>query len=210
MTDVRRQKTADGAELLVSLRLAREGGGDAKQIGPGPVRDRWGAVRGDGRDGRRPRPSSRTIASRSKRARARLGPGLDSGGRQPGRQRLLVCLRAAGPRGARSSSPRTRRRRGRWSWPRRSRPTRRSSARPKWSRPINSRRSTGTRSRSSCGRPRCPRRTRPRQVQAFVDRGGAAIFFPPRSPRAGELFGVRWTSWVEDKAESAGRELAGR
>ena len=103
MTDVRRQKTGDGAELLVSLRLAREGAATAKEIGPGPVRDRRGAVRG--------RPSrwpGREVELKDHRIpleqgrRAGLGQGLDPGRRQPGRQRLLVRLRPARRRGGRS------------------------------------------------------------------------------------------------------------
>ena len=39
-------------------------------------------------------------------------------------------------------------------------------------------------------------------VRAFIRRGGSAIFFPPRAPGKGELFGVRWTSWQEQKAEA--------
>jgi hypothetical protein len=42
-----------------------------------------------------------------------------------------------------------------------------------------------------------------RQVAAFINRGGAAIFFPPRAPGGTELFGVRWTAWADQKAESA-------
>jgi Aerotolerance regulator N-terminal len=41
-----------------------------------------------------------------------------------------------------------------------------------------------------------------KQVQAFVDRGGSAIFFPAHDAGSGELFGVRWTSWVDQKAEA--------
>ena len=41
-----------------------------------------------------------------------------------------------------------------------------------------------------------------KQVQAFVDRGGSAIFFPAHVAGAGEIFGVRWTSWVDQKAEA--------
>ena len=37
VTDVRRQKAGDAAELLVSLRINREGESDARQIDPGPV-----------------------------------------------------------------------------------------------------------------------------------------------------------------------------
>jgi hypothetical protein len=32
-------------------------------------------------------------------------------------------------------------------------------------------------------------------VQAFVDRGGQAVFFPPRSPSSDSIFGVTWTDW---------------
>ncbi len=35
-------------------------------------------------------------------------------------------------------------------------------------------------------------------VQAFVDRGGQVIFFPPANPGDEQLFGVRWKSWVTD------------
>jgi len=41
-----------------------------------------------------------------------------------------------------------------------------------------------------------------KQVQAFIDRGGAAIFFPARVPGAAELYGVRWTSWTEPTGEA--------
>ncbi len=34
------------------------------------------------------------------------------------------------------------------------------------------------------------------QVQALLDRGGRAIFFPPRSPGPGDFLGVRWTTWT--------------
>ncbi len=41
-----------------------------------------------------------------------------------------------------------------------------------------------------------------RSVQAFVERGGSAVFFPPRAPGQTEFFGVRWTVWTEQKSES--------
>jgi hypothetical protein len=34
-------------------------------------------------------------------------------------------------------------------------------------------------------------------VRSFVERGGHAIFFPPRSPGDGEFLGIRWKSWSE-------------
>jgi len=40
-------------------------------------------------------------------------------------------------------------------------------------------------------------------IQSFIDRGGSAIFFPARVPSSGELYGVRWTSWVGDQSEAA-------
>jgi hypothetical protein len=33
-------------------------------------------------------------------------------------------------------------------------------------------------------------------LESFVDRGGQAVFLPPRSPGNEELFGVRWQTWV--------------
>ena len=38
-------------------------------------------------------------------------------------------------------------------------------------------------------------------IRAFIERGGRAIFFPPRSPGQGELFGVKWTKWEQPNAE---------
>jgi len=34
-------------------------------------------------------------------------------------------------------------------------------------------------------------------VRSFLDRGGRAIFFPPRSPGGGAFLGARWTSWAD-------------
>ncbi|HEX4148469.1 MAG TPA: hypothetical protein VHY20_05755, partial [Pirellulales bacterium] len=35
----------------------------------------------------------------------------------------------------------------------------------------------------------------------FVDRGGQIAFFPPREPDSRELFGVRWQSWKSEKTD---------
>ncbi|MGO8752555.1 MAG: BatA domain-containing protein [Thermoguttaceae bacterium] len=43
-------------------------------------------------------------------------------------------------------------------------------------------------------------------VQSFVERGGQAIFFPPRAPGAQGLFGMRWGAWV-DHGEKASVEM---
>ena len=37
-----------------------------------------------------------------------------------------------------------------------------------------------------------------RLVQSFVDRGGRVIFFPPKGPSGGTFLGVRWDDWAED------------
>ncbi len=34
------------------------------------------------------------------------------------------------------------------------------------------------------------------QLQKFVERGGEAVFMPPRNPGNEELFGIRWTEWA--------------
>jgi hypothetical protein len=41
-----------------------------------------------------------------------------------------------------------------------------------------------------------------RQIAAFVERGGSAVFFPPPSPAGPELFGVRWAEWATTSAET--------
>jgi hypothetical protein len=41
-----------------------------------------------------------------------------------------------------------------------------------------------------------------KEVQSFIDRGGSAIFFPARLPGTAEFLGARWTSWAELKAEA--------
>lgn len=40
-------------------------------------------------------------------------------------------------------------------------------------------------------------------VRSFVDRGGRAIFFPPRAPGGESAFGVRWGDWVAGDAAAA-------
>ena len=34
------------------------------------------------------------------------------------------------------------------------------------------------------------------QLRKFVDRGGEVVFMPPRQPGSEELFGIRWTDWA--------------
>ena len=40
-----------------------------------------------------------------------------------------------------------------------------------------------------------------KKVQAFLDRGGQVIFLPPRSPSAAEFLGTKWTTWVNETKE---------
>jgi hypothetical protein len=42
-----------------------------------------------------------------------------------------------------------------------------------------------------------------RAVEAFVQRGGQAVFLPPRAPGEAEFMGVRWQSWTADQAAGA-------
>src|SRR5580692_620383 len=42
-----------------------------------------------------------------------------------------------------------------------------------------------------------------RHVQAFVKRGGYAIFLPPKVPGDREFFGARWKSWVDSASKDA-------
>ena len=85
-----------------------------------------------------------------------------------------------------------------------------SSARPKSSPPSSWRPSTGTRSSLLLWQAPLPDGDAAKQVQAFIDRGGSAIFFPPRVPGAGRAFGRALD--VVDRAEVGGarRELARR
>ena len=38
-------------------------------------------------------------------------------------------------------------------------------------------------------------------IQAFVDRGGEVVFFPPASPNSNEFLGAKWGAWVESAVE---------
>ena len=137
-------------------------------------------------------------------ARARLGPGLDPGRRQPGRQRLLVRLRAAGAAAGDRSWSTTPGRPAAATGRRRSRPTRRCSARRKSSPPSQlATRRLGPGRRCSRGRPRCPTATRPSRSRRSSTAAARRSSFPPHVPGSGELFGVRWT--VVGRAEGRGR-----
>jgi Aerotolerance regulator N-terminal len=40
-----------------------------------------------------------------------------------------------------------------------------------------------------------------RAVEAFVQRGGQVIFLPPRAPGDGDFMGIRWQGWTEGKSD---------
>jgi hypothetical protein len=40
-------------------------------------------------------------------------------------------------------------------------------------------------------------------IKSFVDRGGQVIFFPPRVPGNAEVFGTRWMTWTSGKPDAA-------
>ena len=129
------------------------------------------------------------------RARPRLGAGVDSGGREPGGQRLLVRLRAARRRGGRSSSPKI---------PQAARPL--ATGGVDLAGPVDQVHRRGGRGRParcgrlgpgvarSCGRRRCPTRE-VAQAGAGVCRSRrfGDLLSHARCRAPGELFGVRWT-----------------
>jgi hypothetical protein len=40
-------------------------------------------------------------------------------------------------------------------------------------------------------------------LKAFVDRGGQAVFLPPANPNGDEIFGLRWKNWLESAQPNA-------
>jgi hypothetical protein len=46
-------------------------------------------------------------------------------------------------------------------------------------------------------------------IRAFIERGGSAIFLAPRGPDSNNLYGVRWTTWQEPKGEAPVESLRG-
>ena len=211
VTDVRRQKTGDGGGAFdLAASDARGGRATRTESGPGAVRDRRGAVRGDGRAGRARGRAQGPPRSRWRRAATAAGAGFRFR-RTPTRRTTTSGSSSSSPRpGGRSSSPTTRRPPGPCNWPPRSRPIRRSQCTAEvvaagqlaavdwdqvslllWQAPA-ARRADG-----QAG----PGVRRPRRFGDLLSHPCA---------RQGELFGVRWTSWVDQKAEAARRELARR
>jgi hypothetical protein len=46
-----------------------------------------------------------------------------------------------------------------------------------------------------------PQGPQAKSIQAFIDRGGSVVFFPPRGPDATEFLGARWTDWKSGAAD---------
>ena len=131
VTDVRRRKTKDGAELLLRLKVTRQEADERRDRRPGSDRARRRPVGGHFASRRRGRAQGPSDSARE-RTRSGLGPGIDSGRRQPRRQRLLVRLRAARAQAHDHRGRRPADRAVAHAWRRRSRPIPRSNARPKW------------------------------------------------------------------------------
>ena len=202
VTDVRRRKTGDGAELLVSLRLTREGASEAPSSRPRAVRDRRGAIRGDRRDGR-------ADESELKDHRIPLDEAHDRGwGRvsipadaNPADNDFWFVFEQPAPRDGRRRGRGSARPPGRSSLPRRSRPTRRLQVLGRGDR----RRATGAR-RLGQGRPAvlagpaARRRRGEAGSQAFVDRGGLGDLLSAPGPGHGRV--LRRALDVVDRTEA--------
>ena len=129
-------------------------------------------------------------------AAARLGQGVDSRRRQPGRQRFLLRLREAGRSTRRHRGRRQPGGQSRCNWRRRSLPSRASNVRRKSSPPSNWPNVEWEKMSllvvaSSAAR----RRRRPARCKTSSNAAGSAIFLPPRDADDQEVFGVRWKAW---------------
>ncbi len=202
VTEVRRQKAGDGVELLVSLRITREGGGDAKESVP--VRFEI--------DGARSEIEVELVGSQAelKDHRIPLSRGRERGwGRvsipadgnpadndswfvfdEPATRRAVVVaedeadawslrLAAEIPPGATVKCEAETVAPGQLDsvdWD--------ATSLLVWMAPL-------------------PEGEASERVNAFVKRGGYVIFFPPREPGTGEFSGVRWTSWSDSPQDVA-------
>jgi hypothetical protein len=202
VTDVRRQQSATGAELLVSLRLTREGGGDAKQSIPvrfeidgarSEVNVEMASAQAELKDQKIP------IEKGKERGWGRVSIPADA---NPADNDYWFVFEQAAPRRtivvaedpqavrplvlAASIAPD----RGIKCTVEVMAPDQLASvdwegvALLLWQAPL-------------------PEADIAKEVRTFVDRGGAAIFFPPRAPTASELWKTRWSTWSDAKSEIA-------
>jgi hypothetical protein len=200
VTNVRRRQTADGAELLVSLKLAREGGSEAKTTIP--VRfDIEGArsevnIEMDGspfevKDQRIPIDRKRDRGWGKVSIPADLNPADNEyffvfGKPQP-RKTLIVSNEpqsVAAVLLASTISPDpgfectaqviTPEKIATANWD--------ETALVVWHAPL-------------------PQAEAALAVDSFVQRGGQILFLPPRAPGGGEFMGVKWLDWIQEKSE---------
>jgi Aerotolerance regulator N-terminal len=202
VTDARRRETADGAELLISLRVAREGGGDGKSTVPvrfeidgasSEVAVELAGPRADLKDYRIPVDKSHPRGWGRVSIPADANPADNdyyfAFGTPAPRRTLIV---ADDPQAARplalaaevAPEPGLKcaaeviepGQLGTVDWE--------GLALLLWQAPL-------------------PDGDAATKVASFVGSGGQVIFLPPKSPAAGSAFGMKWTSWHEDKNEAA-------
>jgi hypothetical protein len=200
VTDVRRQQTAAGAELLVSLRLVREGGGDAKQSVPvrfeidgarSEVTVEMASAQAELKDQKIPLEKGR------ERGWGRVSIPADANPadndfwfvfEQPVPRRTIIVAEdqeAVRPLVLASSIA----------------PDRAIKCTAEVVAPEQLASLDWEGVALLLWQAALPEGDTAKEVRSFVDRGGSAIFFPARAPGAAELWGARWTSWVDKTSE---------
>ena len=202
VTDARRRESADGAELLVSLRLTREGGGDARLAVPvqveiegsrSVVTVELAGPRAELKDHRIPLGRDRVRGWGRVSIPADANPADDDYyfvfDRPAPRRAVIVAEDAQAARPlqlAASIAPDPAVKCSAdvigveglagvdWS----------NVALLLWQAPL-------------------PEGAVAKRVRAYVERGGQVIFFPPRTPGVGAFLGVRWTAWADGPGEDA-------
>jgi hypothetical protein len=203
VTDVRRQKAGDGAELLVSIRLAREGGTDAPAPERVPVHFEIDGARSE------VAVELTGAASELKDHRIALERGKERGwGRvsipadaNPSDNDFWFAFEQSAPRRAIVVAED----------PAASRPLHLAAAIapdpaiPSAAELLAPDQLAGVdwdRTALVLWQAPLPESDALERITAFVARGGSAIFFPPRMPAGQEAFGVRWSSWQDQKADA--------
>jgi len=202
VTDARRRETADGAELLVSLRLTREGGGDARQSVPvqieiegtrSVVTIELAGPRAELKDHRIPLGRTRDRGWGKVSIPADANPADDDYyfvfdrpaprralivAEDPQAARPLQLAAAIAPDPAMKCSADLIGVEGLagvdWA----------GVALLLWQAPL-------------------PEGDAAARVRAYVGRGGQVVFFPPRVPGPGAFLGVRWTAWTDGPGANA-------
>ncbi len=200
MTDVRRQKTADGAELVVSLKLSREGGGEGKQAVPvqfeidgarSVVTLELVGPRFELKDHHLP------LARGRERGWGRVSIPTDANpadndfyfafDEPASRRAVVVAEDAQVARPLQLAAEVT------------PDPTLKCSAEVVGLDALNTVEWDKISLLMWQGPP--PEGDVARTVRSFIDRGGYAIFFPPKNPAGKEFCGVKWSKWVESSED---------